>query len=146
VATWNNILGGNNHWPATTLVATAQQNHATYKNKTKPTVWQEPGIMDSKRNNNAALNEIMQGLCANYYAILSPPPCQVKEQEPTIIEKGKGEITFHLHQSHKSTNRTKTHWKPRLKNRAQAKANQAALQISKETTYRLTPPQLALIN
>jgi hypothetical protein len=37
-ATWNNILGGNNHLPATTCMAIAQQNHATYKNMTKPTV------------------------------------------------------------------------------------------------------------
>jgi hypothetical protein len=37
-ATWNNILGENEHWPATTRMAIAQQNHLTYKIKTTPTV------------------------------------------------------------------------------------------------------------
>jgi hypothetical protein len=36
-ATWNNRLGGNKHWPTTTCVAIAQQNHTMYKGKSKPT-------------------------------------------------------------------------------------------------------------
>jgi hypothetical protein len=84
-ATWNNILGGNDHWPATTSVAITQQNHGMFKNKTKPTVRQGPGIMDSKHNNNAALNEIMQSLHSNHYTILSLPPCQVKN--PPLLKK-----------------------------------------------------------
>ncbi len=37
VAVWGNILGGNDHWPATMRVAIMQQDHTTYKNKSKPT-------------------------------------------------------------------------------------------------------------
>jgi gas vesicle protein len=36
-ATWGSTHGGNDHWPANNRVSTAQQEHATYKGKTKPT-------------------------------------------------------------------------------------------------------------
>jgi hypothetical protein len=85
-AVWGNILGGNDHWPATTCIAIVQQDHATYKNKSKPTAWQGPGTKESRNNNNnAALNKITQSQFTNYYSILSLLPCQVKEQADPII-------------------------------------------------------------
>ena len=36
-ATWGSIHGGNDHWPTKNQVSTAQQEHETYKGKTKPT-------------------------------------------------------------------------------------------------------------
>jgi hypothetical protein len=35
--TWGSTHGGNDHWPTNNRVSTAQQEHATYKGKTKPT-------------------------------------------------------------------------------------------------------------
>jgi hypothetical protein len=36
-AVWGIILGSNDHWLATTRIVIVQQDHATYKNKSKPT-------------------------------------------------------------------------------------------------------------
>ncbi len=70
--------------------------------------------MTNKKDNtnNVAFSKIKQSLASNFYSILSPPPCQVEEQETTIsnltIEQGQGSITFPL----PSTIRTTTRLQP----------------------------------
>ncbi len=90
-----------------------------------------------------------QSLASNFHSILSPPPCQVEEQETTNssipIEQGKGGITFCLPTDHQNNNEIATRWARRIKNRRNTKANQAALRSSFETTKRLLSDQLATI-
>ena len=52
-------------------------------------------------------NKLKQSLTSNFYAILSPQPCQVKEQEipDTQVKKGKGSIIFRLPPNHQHDNK-----------------------------------------
>jgi hypothetical protein len=86
-----------------------------------------------------------QSLTSNFYAILSPPPCQVEEQEyPDFnVTVNKGRVKFRLPDDHPPENKITLRWKRRLENRKMAKANRNALTISAETTYHFTPAQLA---
>jgi len=93
--------------------------------------------------NNVKFSKIKQSLASNFYSILSPPPCQVEEQEPpdsnVTIERGKGSIMFCLPADNQSTNKITARWAQRIKNRTDAKANRTALHSSIATTYRLPP-------
>jgi len=88
-----------------------------------------------------------QNLTSNFYAVLSPPPCQVEEQESPNCDfaVSKRRVTFKLPPSHPTKNKIALRWTRRLQNRKMAKANRNALTISAETTYRLSPAQLAAI-
>ncbi len=84
-------------------------------------------------------------MTSNFYAILSPPPCQVEEQEyPDFnVTVNKGRVKFQLPDDHPPENKIALRWKRHLENRKMAKANHNALTISAETTYHFTPAQLA---
>ena len=88
-----------------------------------------------------------QSLTSNFYAILSPPPCQVEVQEhpDSNVTVNKGRVKFRLPPDHPTDNKIALRWKRRLENRKMAKANRNALTISAETTYHFTPAQLAAI-
>ena len=79
-ATWCNRLGGDLYWPTAKRTALEQHEDPAWKGKTAPTVWQGPGTT-SVIENTTACNKIIQSLSNNYYACLSPPPCQVEEHE-----------------------------------------------------------------
>jgi hypothetical protein len=64
-------------WPTATRVAIEQQDHPTWKGKLAPTNGQGLGIA-SRVKSNVELFKREQSLASNYYACLSPPPCQVK--------------------------------------------------------------------
>jgi hypothetical protein len=81
-ATWNNQLGGNMFWPTATRVAIEQQDHPTWKGKLPPTNGQGLEIA-SRVKSNVELFKREQSLAYNYYACLSPPPCQEEEHEHT---------------------------------------------------------------
>ena len=50
-------------------------------------------------------------LLFNYYSCLSPPPCQVEEQETTTsIEAGKGSVRFKLPSSKSKARATRVRW------------------------------------
>jgi hypothetical protein len=91
--------------------------------------------------NNVKFSKIKQSLASNFYSILSPPPCQVEEQEPpdgnVTIERGKGNISFCLPAEPQNNNKCTAKWARRMRNRNDAKANRAALHGSIATTYRL---------
>jgi hypothetical protein len=84
-------------------------------------------------------------LTSNFYSILSPPPCQVEEQDhpdrDTTVSKGS--VKFRLPPDHPTDNKIALRWKRRLENRKMAKANRNVLTISSDTTYHFTPAQLA---
>ena len=86
-------------------------------------------------------------LNSNFYAILSPPPCQVEEQESPDcnVTISKGLVKFRLPPNHPTDNKIALRWTRCLQNCKMAKANRNALTLSAETTYRLTPAQLAAI-
>ncbi len=88
-----------------------------------------------------------QSLTSNFYSILSPPPCQVEEQDyPDIpVTVNKDRVKFRLPPDHPTENKIALRWKRRLENRKMAKANRNALTISADTTYHFTPAQLAAI-
>jgi hypothetical protein len=81
-------------------------------------------------------NKLKQSLTSNFYAILSPPPCQVKEQElpNTHVEKGKSRIVFRLPPNHQHDNKIALRWKRRIANRQMARSNRDALQVLVKTT------------
>ncbi len=83
-ATWNNYMGSNTYWTAAICVAIEQQDHARWKGKSAPTNCQGPGKVSDEETepNDAAFFKITQSLASNYYACLSPPPCQAKEHKP----------------------------------------------------------------
>jgi hypothetical protein len=65
-------------------------------------------VRENNINNADECKKLKQSLISSFYAILSPPPCQVEEQEPpdaTVDEKGKGCITFCLSPHHPSDNK-----------------------------------------
>jgi hypothetical protein len=69
-------------WPTATRVTIEQQDHPTWKGKSAPT--NEQGLGTASRvKSNVELFKREQSLASNYYACLSPPPCQVKEHEHT---------------------------------------------------------------
>lgn len=82
-----------------------------------------------------------QSLTSNFYSILSPPPCQVEEQDyPDIpVTVNKDRVKFQLPPDHPTENKIALRWKRRLENRKMAKANRNALTISADTTYHFTP-------
>ncbi len=87
-------------------------------------------VQEDNINNANDCKKLKQSLTSNFYAILSPPLCQVKEQEPpdaTVNEKGKGCITFCLPPDHPSDNKIALQWMHRLANRQMAQANCNAL-------------------
>ena len=88
-----------------------------------------------------------QSLTSNFYSILSPPPCQVEEQDHPDgnAAVSKGSVKFPLPPDHPTNNKIALRWKRRLENRQMAKANRNALTISSDTTYHVTPAQLAAI-
>jgi hypothetical protein len=105
-------------------------------------------VREGNINNANDCKKLKQSLTSIFYTILSPLPCQVKEQEPpnaTVDEKGKGRITFHLPPDHPSDNKIALRWKRRLANHQMAQANRNALQVLANTTYIFTPAQLATI-
>ena len=69
--------------------------------------------------------KLKQQVLNNYYAFLSPPPCQVKEQEyeKSEVEPGKGAIRFELPKIKSKNKSTKKH----MEQYHQAKANRHAL-------------------
>ena len=83
------------------------------------------------------LKDTKHSLNSNFYAILSPPPCQVKEQESLDCNAtvNKHRVTFQLLPNHPTNNKIAAQWTRRLQNCKMAKANQNALTISAETTY-----------
>jgi hypothetical protein len=101
-ATWNNQLGGNMFWPTATRVAIKQQDHPTWKGKLPPTNWQRLGIA-SRVKRNVELCKIEQRLDSNYYACLSPPPCQVEEHEHTHNITTPAHKPSPRHQAHHNT-------------------------------------------
>jgi hypothetical protein len=74
------------------------------------------------------VNKIKHSSASNYYAILSPPPCQVEAQathdSSVTTERGKGRITFRLPMDHQNSNKIAERWKRRLKSRHEAQQNQ----------------------
>ena len=90
--------------------------------------------MDSESAVKVKLN---QQLLNNYYACLSPPPCQVEEQEykQSKVEPGKGAIRFEIPKS-KSKNKST---KMQMERYHQAKANKHALAATRSTQYREIP-------
>ncbi len=97
-------------------------------------------------NTNNAAYKIKHSLASNYYAILSPPPCQVKVQAThdsnVTTKRGKGRITFR----HQNSNKIAERWKRRLKSRHKAQENCTALRIEEETTYEWATESLTAIN
>jgi hypothetical protein len=61
------------------------------------------------------------------------------------IKQGKGGITFRLPTDHQNNNKIAPRWAHCIKNRRNAKVNQAALHSSIETTYQLATNQLVAI-
>ena len=90
--------------------------------------------MESER---AVTVKLKQQLLNNYYACLSPPPCQVEEQEyeQSKVEPGKGAIRFEIPKS-KSKNKST---KMQMERYHQAKANKQALTATRATQYREIP-------
>ena len=86
-------------------------------------------------------------LNSNFYAILSPPPCQVEEQESPDcnVTVSKGRVKFRLPPDHPTDNNIALRWTRHLQNCKMEKANRNALTLSAETTYHFTPAQLATI-
>ena len=84
----------------------------------------------------------------NYYACLSPPPCQVEEQENQIITRndpqdcqilgGKGAVQFKL-PNNSNSNKNSAKWRARVESRHLAKQNKQALKATRETQYREIP-------
>jgi hypothetical protein len=101
-ATWNNQLGGNMFWPTTTRVAIKQQDHPTWKRKLAPTNGQGLGIA-SRVKSNVELFKREQSLASNYYACLSPPPCQEEEHEHTHNITTPAHKPSPRHQAHHNT-------------------------------------------
>ena len=93
------------------------------------------------------LNDNKHRFNSNFYAILSPPPCQVEGQEPPDrnVTVSKRRVTFKLPPNHPTNNKIALRWTRCLQNRKMAKANWNALTISAKTTYRLSLAQLAAI-
>jgi hypothetical protein len=148
-ATWRNQLDGSTYWQLPIHVAIEQQGHAPWKDKSKSNA-QGPGMTNKKEDtNNVAFSKIKESLASNFYSILSTPPCQVEEQETTnsnvTIKQGIGGITFRLPVDHQNNNMIAARRARCIKNRRNAKANQAAPHSLIETTYRLTTDQLATI-
>ena len=81
--------------------------------------------------------KLKQQLLNNYYACLSPPPCQVEEQEneQNEVEQGKGAIRFNI-PKRKSRNKST---KMQMERYNQAKANKQALTATQATQYREIP-------
>jgi hypothetical protein len=70
------------------------------------------------------------------------------KQQPTStspLRKKKGGSTFCLPADHQNNKKIAARWARRIKNRRNAKANQAALPSSIETTYQLATDQIATI-
>ncbi len=90
------------HWPTATRVTIEQQDHPTGKGKLAPTNGQGLGTV-SRVNSNAEF--LKQSLATNYYACLSPPPCQVKEHEHTRNSTTPAHKPNPLHQAHNNNMR-----------------------------------------
>ncbi len=98
--------------------------------------------MDSVVNNSINIKDYTLD---NYYSCLSPPPCQVEEQEhlPIIrrdpqdvqILGGKGAVRFELPITKSKSNK----WKARVESRHLAKQNKQALKATRDTQYREIP-------
>ena len=74
-----------------------------------------------------------QQLSTNYYSCLSPPTCQVEEQDESVnIKAGKGAVRFEAPQN-------KNKHAARLERYHQAKENKKALQAGQATQYREIP-------
>ncbi len=86
---------------------------------------------------------------SNYYAFLSPPPCQVEEQAThdsnVTTKKGKGRITFRLPTDHQNSKKIAKRWKRRPKSRHEAQLNCTTLCVEEETTYRWATESLGAI-
>ncbi len=89
-------------WPTATRVAIKQQDHPTWKGKLAPTNGQGLGIV-SRVKSNVELFKREQSLASNYYACLSPPPCQVKEHEHTHNITTPAHKPSPRHQAHHNT-------------------------------------------
>ncbi len=85
------------HRPTATRVAIKQQDHPTGKGKSAPANGQGLGTA-SRVNSNAEF--LKQSLATNYYACLSPPPCQVEEHEHTRNSTTPAHKPNPLHQAH----------------------------------------------
>ena len=94
--------------------------------------------MESDNDSNEAFNKVKRKLLSNYYSCLSPPPCQVEEQEymeeTCIVERGRGAIAFKLPE--KSKNKST---KCQLERFHRAKLNKLALKPTRNTQYREIP-------
>ena len=89
--------------------------------------------MDDSNCYSESLTKLKRLLANNYYSCLSPPTCQVEEQdEPVHIEAGKGSVRFEVPQK-------KNKHAAKLEKYHQAKANKQALQASRATQYREIP-------
>ena len=91
----------------------------------------QPSVVE---DTNSAATKVKHSLASNYYAILSPPPCQVEAEaindSNVTIERGKGSVTFRLPTDHQNRN----------------KANRTALRVSEASTYRWVTELLAAIS
>jgi hypothetical protein len=82
------------------------------------------GITEDSNYDSKTLLKIKRQLSNNYYLCLSPPTCQVKEQDDTLhIEAGKGAVRFEVPQK-------KNKQAARLERYHHAKENKKALQAS----------------
>ncbi len=88
--------------PTTTRVAIKQQDHSTWKRKLAPTNGQGLGIA-SRVKSNVELFKREQSLASNYYACLSPPPCQGEEHEHTHNITTPAHKPSPCHQAHHNT-------------------------------------------
>jgi hypothetical protein len=89
-------------WPTTTRVAIEQQDHPTWKGKLAPTNGQGLEIA-SRVKSNVEVCKKEQSLASNYYACLSPPPCQGEEHEHTHNITTPAHKPSPCHQAHHNT-------------------------------------------
>jgi hypothetical protein len=89
--------------------------------------------MDDSNCYSKSLTKLKRLLAYNYYSCLSPPTCQVEEQDKYVhIKAGKGAVRFEVPQK-------KNKHAAKLEKYHQAKANKQALQASRATQYRKMP-------
>ena len=116
-ATWSDRMGGNTTWPKVNKVTTEQQEHAKWKGQLAPTNWQGLGITCDRKNDDN-IDCMNKTLASNYYACLSPPPCQVKEHEQnknTKRVKFKTTIEVSPSTPAASQNKLKARWEQMIK-------------------------------
>jgi hypothetical protein len=89
-------------WPTATRVTNEQQDHPTWKGKLDPTNGQGLEIA-SRVKTNVELFKREQSLASNYYACLSPPPCQGEEHKHTHNITTPAHKTSPRHQAHHNT-------------------------------------------